>query len=156
MDKRRIGTFLVGGAAGVIAGILLAPRSGRELRGSISNRAGEARERGRESYFDVGERVQERISRVRDGGSARSTEDETLLGTSAAPEEPPMSEWPPLRDVSRDAPVVDDDPFAGEDESVTEEPSVSRSEELRRKVRETRARLDERRGDSFDGGDDPL
>ncbi|MGI8866522.1 MAG: YtxH domain-containing protein [Rubrobacteraceae bacterium] len=76
IDKQRIRTFLIGGAAGAIAGILLAPRSGRELRGSISNRAGEARERGRESYFDVGERMRERISRTRDGSSSRAPSEE--------------------------------------------------------------------------------
>ncbi|HKZ27325.1 MAG TPA: YtxH domain-containing protein, partial [Rubrobacteraceae bacterium] len=45
VDKQKIGTFVLGGIAGALAGILLAPKSGKELRGSIANRAGEARER---------------------------------------------------------------------------------------------------------------
>src|SRR3712207_2501352 len=53
LDKQRLRTFLLGGAVGILAGILLAPRSGRELRGSIADRAGEARERSRETYFEA-------------------------------------------------------------------------------------------------------
>lgn len=155
MDKQRIRTFLIGGAAGIIAGILIAPRSGRELRGNISNRAGEARERGRERYFDVGERMQERISRARDGGPGRSPEadfeDAATVGESPAP----GGEWPPLRDVSRDAPVAGDDPFAevidADDEAG--ETTAPRSEELRRKIRETRERLDGKREET--GEEDP-
>lgn len=154
MDKQRIRTFLIGGAAGIIAGVLLAPRSGRELRGTISNRAGEARERGRESYFDVGERMRERVSRARDRGFRPSPG-----GESATPENvvgptderiPPRSEWPPLRDVSRDAPPdpVVETPADAPAEAIADVPGESasdearaRSEELRRKVRETRERL---------------
>lgn len=165
MDKQRIRTFLIGGAAGVIAGILLTPRSGRELRGSISNRAGEARERGRERYFDMGERMQERISRARDGSPGRSPGDDEVGFENAATvgESPaPSGEWPPLRDVSRDAPIApppEADPFAdvaGTDEGEINEAPASRSEELRRKVRETRARLDEKRGETVEGEDDTL
>lgn len=165
MDKQRIRTFLIGGAAGIVAGILLAPRSGRELRGNISNRAGEARERGRERYFDVGERMQERISRARDGGPARpANDDEIDFEAVVTVGESPASggEWPPLRDVSRDAPATptpESDPFADvaeTDEGGIYEGPASRSEELRRKVQETRARLDEKRGETVEGEDDTL
>ena len=53
LDKQRLRTFLLGGAAGIVAGILLAPRSGKELRGSVMERAGEARERSRETLFEA-------------------------------------------------------------------------------------------------------
>jgi hypothetical protein len=124
LDKQRLRSFLIGGAAGLLAGILLAPRSGRELRGSIRERAGEARERSRESLFEAQERMQERISEAREGPDQRP---EPAAGPppEASPEMPPR---PLLRDVSH-----------GEEEE--EEPGVERSEELRRKVRETRARL---------------
>jgi gas vesicle protein len=120
LDKQLLRTFLLGGAAGILAGILLAPRSGKELRGSVMERAGEARERGRETLFEARERMQERLSEVREGprpDPARPHPEE------AAPPRPTH-----LRDVSRGV----EDP-AGRD--------AERSEELRRKVRETRARL---------------
>src|SRR3712207_115165 len=89
LDKQRLRTFLLGGAAGILAGILLAPRSGRELRGSVRERAGEARERGRETLFEARERMQERLSEAREGTQQRAPEDA-----------PPRR--PPLRDVSRE------------------------------------------------------
>jgi len=162
IDKQRIRTFLIGGAAGAIAGILLAPRSGRELRGSISNRAGEARERGRESYFDVGERMRERISRTRDGSPSRTpSEEEAKFESAATVGKSPDNEelWPPLRDVSRHAPVPPaSDPFAEtdyEEEVIAEETPSARSEVLRRRIRETRERLGERRGQPDGGEEDP-
>ncbi len=159
IDKQRIRTFLIGGAAGAIAGILLAPRSGRELRGSISNRAGEARERGRESYFDVGERMRERISRTRDGSPSRApSEEETKFEPTATVGESPDNEglWPPLRDVSQDAPASD--PFAEtdyEEEATAEETPSARSDELRRRIQETRERLGKHRSDPGGGEEDP-
>ena len=120
LDKQRLRTFLLGGAAGILAGILLAPRSGRELRGSVMERAGEARERGRETLFEAQERMQERLSEVREGSQQRPPESPGPHPEDAAPRRPH------LRDVSRE----------GEGEEY-----AGRSEELRRKVRETRARL---------------
>jgi YtxH-like protein len=148
LDKQRLATFVLGGLAGALAGILFAPRSGKELRGSIASRAGEARERGRETYFEAQERVQERFSEARERpfslGEARTEEagaeplpklgptapepmlnSETLTGTPSEPL--------PLRDVSWDAPR----PASGE------EPGP---EEIRRRIRETRSRLRERLG----------
>ena len=136
MDRARLRTFLLGGAAGLLAGVLLAPRSGRELRGSLTDRAGEARERGRESYFETREGMRERRAALLEGRGrpadpAREAPEET---TAAAPR-------PRLRDVSGDP----DEPFEGPGEA-------DRSEELRRKVRETRERL---RGKQQDLGRDP-
>jgi gas vesicle protein len=142
LDKQRLKSFLLGGAAGILAGILLAPRSGRELRGSIRDRAGEARERSRESLFEAQERMQERLSEAREDPNRRQeTEPTAGVGRTEATTTPPSR--PFLRDVSQDASPEE---ISGRD--------AERSEELRRKVRETRARLrenlDRPRGD---GGD---
>src|ERR687898_1248811 len=100
LDRQRLRSFLLGGAAGLLAGILLAPRSGRELRGSIRERAGEARERSRESLFEAQERMQERLSETREGPNRRP---------EAEPADPDRAQTPSgtqprpfLRDVSRD------------------------------------------------------
>ena len=152
MDQRRLRTFLIGGAVGALAGILLAPRSGRELRGSIANRAGEARERSRESYFQAQERMQERLASAREGTPrTHDLKNEPFAGpANAAPEAEPEAEpetaapRAPLRDVSWDARQGTSD----------EETSVEAGEDrldLRQRVRETRerlrARLDEGRDD---------
>jgi gas vesicle protein len=121
LDKQRLRTFLLGGAAGILVGILLAPRSGKELRGSVVERAGEARERSRETLFEARERMQERLSEVREGPHPDP------LGPR--PEDATTPRRSHLRDVSRGA----------EEEPVGRD--AERSEELRRKVRETRARL---------------
>ena len=130
LDKQRLRTFLLGGAAGILAGILLAPRSGRELRGSIMERAGEARERGRETLFEAQERMQERLAEAREGSPRRAAE----FPDSRAEDTP---QQPRLRDVSRD---------------VEESEPAELSEDLRKKVRETRARLREK----LDGKDGDL
>jgi gas vesicle protein len=136
LDKQKLRTFVLGGMAGALAGVLLAPRSGKELRGSISNRAGEARERGRETYFEAQERMQERFSGAREHipretGPARESVVEKLPRLSSDIEE--VSPDPPLlRDVSRDMPR----PSPGED-----------PEELRRRIQEARLRLRARLGE---------
>ena len=148
LDKRKLGTFVLGGIAGALAGILLAPKSGKELRGSITSRAGEARERSRETYFEAQERVQERIAEVRER-SPRSEYPHPVPGDTTdplpkveraapepivdpdspgqAPAETPSGP-PPLRDVSWD-------PTRPE---LGEKPDP---EEVRRRIRETRSRL---------------
>jgi gas vesicle protein len=128
LNKQRLRTFLLGGAAGILAGILLAPRSGKELRGSVMERAGEARERGRETLFEARERMQERLSEAREGVHPDPS--------GPPPEGATMPQRSHLRDVSRG---VEEEPVGRE-----------RSEELRRKVRETRARLKERLDGSRD------
>ncbi len=125
MDRARLRTFLLGGAAGLLAGVLIAPRSGRELRGSITDRAGEARERGRESFFETREGMRERRSALLE---RRGRQADPPHG--APPEESPEAA-PRLRDVSHD-------PGATVEGSPT---GAERSEELRKKVRETRERL---------------
>jgi gas vesicle protein len=127
LDRQRLRTFVLGGAVGAILGILLAPRSGKELRGSLANRAGEARERGRETYFDAQEQMRERMAEVREGPRGRP--EAVDLGASSPASGEAGAQRPYLRDVSRDV----------GSEAVDE--SAERSEELRRKVRETRERL---------------
>ncbi len=129
MDRARLRTFLLGGAAGLLAGVLIAPRSGRELRGSITDRAGEARERGRESFFETREGMRERRSALleRRGGQADPPR-------GAPPEESPEAA-PRLRDVSHDPGATVEAPAEGVPTGA------ERSEELRKKVRETRERL---------------
>ena len=138
LDKQRLRTFVLGGAVGALAGILLAPKTGKELRGSIASRAGEARERSRETYFEAQERMHERVSKARErpfSSNETRTEEAAAEGRptlgAGAPEpifdpEPP-AEASPLRDVSWEAPRR---PASGED-----------PEELRRRIRETRSRL---------------
>jgi gas vesicle protein len=134
VDKQRLRTFVLGGAVGALVGILLAPRSGRELRGSLANRAGEARERSRERYFGAQEQMRDRLAEAREGSRKPPPDVANLGGPTPAEEEPDMPR-PRLRDVSRD--VVDDAEESADEESADEE----RSEELRRKVKETRERL---------------
>ena len=155
LDRSKLRTFVLGGLVGVAAGILLSPRSGKELRGSIANRAGEARERGRETYFEAQERARERLAEARDRPPPRyNALEDTLSPLPAEPrprlvdplgeplgplaEEPVadkrVSTPPPLRDVSGETPPVsDEDPEA-----------------LRRRIREARSRLRER----LDGPED--
>ena len=129
LDRQRLRTFVLGGAVGALVGILLAPRSGKELRGSLANRAGEARERGRETYFDAQEQMRERLAEVREG--SRQRPEVVDLGDSSPASGEVEAQRPYLRDVSRDI-----EPEAGEEIADAE-----RSEQLRRKVRETRERL---------------
>jgi gas vesicle protein len=130
LDRQRLRTFVLGGAVGALVGILLAPRSGKELRGSLANRAGEARERGRETYFDAQEQMRERLAEVREGSRGRP--EVVDLGDSSPAAKKTATPRPYLRDVSRDVePEVVDGTIA----------DAERSEQLRRKVRETRERL---------------
>jgi gas vesicle protein len=138
VDKQRLRTFVLGGAMGALVGILLAPRSGRELRGSLANRAGEARERGRERYFGAQEQMRDRLAGAREG-SRQGRQEVADLGGSPASEEETEVPRPHLRDVSRD---VSRDVVGGVEENTDEE----RSDELRRKVKETRERLRGREG----------
>jgi gas vesicle protein len=136
LDKQRLRTFILGGAVGALVGILLAPRSGRELRGSLANRAGEARERGRETYFEAQEQMRERLAEVREGPrqqGSRQPSETVDLGDPAG--EAQEAQRPYLRDVSRDSEAVGEGAGPGDDRDA------ERSEELRRKVRETRERL---------------
>ncbi len=153
VDKQRLGTFVLGGAVGALVGVLLAPRSGRELRGSIADRAGEARDRSRESYFETQERLRERLAGMGEEDPRQPVSSEEIpVGPSSGPEQEISSEpgsagprLQGLRDVSRE---TRKEP-AGQQKD--DQPTDDRSEELRRKVRETRDRL-RRRAKNPGGG----
>ena len=144
LDKGKLRTFVLGGIAGAAVGILLSPKSGKELRGSIASRAGEARERGRETYFEAQELARERLAEARDRPPSvpRTDESGTAPEGTLSPQplpnlgggvEGPAAGPPPLRDVSRGAPGDPPGPPRGD----------SDQEELRRRIRETRSRLRE-------------
>jgi gas vesicle protein len=133
LDKQRFGTFVLGGVVGALAGILLTPKSGRELRGSIASRADEARERGRETYFEAQERMQERIAEAREGSPRRERTRPTRAVTDSLPklgsDEPEASpDSPLLHDVAREVPR----PTSGEGADP---------EEIRQQIQETSSRL---------------
>lgn len=177
LDKQNLKTFVLGGLAGAIAGILLTPRSGQELRGTIASRAGEARERGRETIFEAREKAQERFSGKGETYHQASPdpfseepfveeivetdpppESETVVGRTSSgaiplPGDSTLSR-PPLRDVSRDVPQ--DTTRDPRDPRDREAPGASgagafgeatdeNTEDLRRRIEETRARLRRRR-----------
>jgi gas vesicle protein len=144
VDRARLRTFLLGGAAGLLAGVLIAPRSGRELRGSLTDRAGEARERGRESFFETREEMRERRSALLDRRGRPADPPR-----QSAPEAPPVAA-PRLRDVSHDPDATVEAPAEDPVEELAT--GAERSEELRKKVRETRERL---RGKQQDLGREP-
>lgn len=145
MDRQKLGTFVLGGVAGAVAGILAAPRSGRETRGSILDRAGEARERSRESYFEARERARERRSGRGGPFSASDEAPEMTLGDTpgedASPEESP-EEPETLREHG--APLRAVPP---EEETASSEDQ----EGLRRRIERTRRRL---RGRPQSGADE--
>ena len=154
LDKQRLRTFVLGGIAGALAGILFAPRSGKELRGSIASRAGEARERGRESYFEAQERMQERVFSARErssfGGEARTGETgdplsklEPVVLEPVLDPEPPVEE-PLIGAPARTSPLDDPPPLHDVSRNASRAPSGENPdpEELRRRIREIRARLD--------------
>ena len=154
LDKQRLRTFVLGGVVGALAGILLAPRSGKELRGSIASRADEARERGRETYFEAQERMQERVFSARErsssGGEARTREpSDPLPKLESVVPEPVLDPEPLLEEPLIGAPARTSPP--GDRPSLYDvSPNASRApvgenpdpEELRRRIREIRARLD--------------
>ncbi|HZB81413.1 MAG TPA: YtxH domain-containing protein [Rubrobacteraceae bacterium] len=142
LDKQKIGTFLLGGVAGALAGILLAPKSGKEFRNSVASRAGEARERGRETYFEAQERAQEHMARARE----RSLRfEETRIEEAIVETLPKFGADTPDSSIGSEAPAETPVDLA----SVWDTKNVPRllsgeaqsPEELRRRVQETRARL---------------
>lgn len=163
MDRHRaekIGTFILGGVVGAVTGILIAPRSGRELRGAVSSRAGEARERGREGYFEARERARERLAGMQEPRPAKEDAVEMPLGETfpdeavpagSAPEEP-EEPAPGLRAVPRQEDREEPGDSGETGESGAAPGEREDPEALRRRVRQTRERLRSRR--SGDSGED--
>lgn len=83
-DGRRwgsLGAFLLGAAAGGLAGLLLAPMSGRELRGRISEEARKARDEAaemarktQETATEVVRKTQEKATEMAGNAQARARE----------------------------------------------------------------------------------
>lgn len=154
MDRQKIeraGTFILGGVAGAVFGVLISPRSGREVRGSMSSRAGEARDRGRESYFEARERARERLAAMRESRALRDT-GEIIVG-EPAPEEPLVADPGPIEPETRPGlravPPEESGEYAkseaGEGEKTREDrdrlEASEASEALRRRISKTRERL---------------
>jgi hypothetical protein len=159
LDRQRVRTFLLGGLAGVVAGLLFAPRSGRETRGSLYTGAGTARERGRETLFETRERLEERLAarryRLPEGGRAPVTPRAAAPGGAQAPDDPQAAP-PETRPHLHEVPPRD--PGAGEDAAARGEmmpDEAADPEELRRRISQTRSRLRERlRRDGPAGGEE--
>jgi len=161
LDRQRVRTFLLGGLAGVVAGLLFAPRSGRETRGSLYTGAGTARERGRETLFETRERLEERLAarryRLPEGGRAPVTPRAAAPGGAQAPDDPqaaPPEIHPHLREVPpRGDPAAGEGVAAAQGETMPNE--AADPEELRRRISQTRSRLRERlRRDGPAGGEE--
>ena len=101
LDKQRLRTFVLGGAVGALVGILLAPRSGKELRGSLANRAGEARERSRETYFGAQEQMRDRLAEAREGSRKPRPDVANLGGPSPLGGRTRYAQAPPQGRVQR-------------------------------------------------------
>ncbi|AHY45934.1 YtxH-like protein [Rubrobacter radiotolerans] len=145
MDKKRLGSFIVGGLVGAIAGVLFAPKSGRETRGNLADRAGEARQRSEETYFEARERLRERVSANREA-HLRAENAPTASPGGARPSSPEPDERGPEpgttgEERAGEKPVLRDVSFGREKDVPGPSGAGDRPEELRRKVRETRERL---------------
>ena len=57
--------FLIGGVLGALAGILFAPKSGKELRSDIEEKGSEVIKDGKEIYSDASARVKEIIEEAK-------------------------------------------------------------------------------------------
>ncbi|MCD9025985.1 YtxH domain-containing protein [Cohnella silvisoli] len=76
---------LIGGVIGAVAALLLAPKSGRELRGDIRDRYTDMQDRTKRMLTDVGNRTQEMAKQV--GQQASGILDKTRSAVSTAKEE---------------------------------------------------------------------
>jgi gas vesicle protein len=76
---------LIGGVLGATAALLLAPKSGRELRGDIRNRYSDMQDQTKQILSDVGSKTQEIAKQM--GSHASGIMDKTRSAVSAAKEE---------------------------------------------------------------------
>jgi gas vesicle protein len=68
--------LLIGGALGVLAGILFAPKSGNELRSDIKEKGSEVLKDGKEIYADASTKAKEIIGEVKHQAKALKKEAE--------------------------------------------------------------------------------
>jgi gas vesicle protein len=57
--------FLIGGVLGALAGILLAPKSGKELRSELKEKGSEVLKEGKEIYADASTKAKEIIDEAK-------------------------------------------------------------------------------------------
>jgi gas vesicle protein len=76
---------LIGGVIGATAALLLAPKSGRELRGDIRDKYASVQDRTKRLMTDAGHKTQEIAAQV--GQTASGIMDKTRSALSAAKEE---------------------------------------------------------------------
>jgi gas vesicle protein len=57
--------LLIGGALGALAGILFAPKSGKELRSELKEKGNEVLKEGKEIYTDAGMKAKEIIAEAK-------------------------------------------------------------------------------------------
>lgn len=95
---------LIGSALGAAAALLLAPKSGRELRGDIRDRYVDVQDRTKQILTDAGNKTQEMAKQI--GQQAASILDKTRSAVSAVKEE--VHSW---KDDSKDEPAKEDTQF---------------------------------------------
>jgi gas vesicle protein len=71
--------FLMGGALGALAGIFLAPKSGKRLRADLRNKGSEAVDDTKEMYADVSTKAKEIIEEAEHQAEALKKEAERYL-----------------------------------------------------------------------------
>lgn len=76
---------LIGGVVGAAAALLLAPKSGRELRGDLRERYTSAHDRTKQMLTDAGQKTQEIAKKV--GQQASNIVDATRSAISSAKDE---------------------------------------------------------------------
>ncbi|BBI35297.1 YtxH domain-containing protein [Cohnella abietis] len=76
---------LIGGVIGAAAALLLAPKSGRELRGDIRDRYTDVQDRTKQMIADASNKTQEMVKQV--GQQASNVVDKTRSAVATAKEE---------------------------------------------------------------------
>lgn len=79
--------FIVGGALGAIAGILLAPKSGKETREMLANSAREAASKADETVKEIQSKADNVVEEMQRKGEEIREKLQNLLDKSGKPEE---------------------------------------------------------------------
>lgn len=74
--------FIVGGALGALAGILLAPTSGEETRKLISEKSSEVKSKAEESIHDIKSRTETIVDEIQQKGDELLNKVQSLLPSS--------------------------------------------------------------------------
>ncbi|MFD0673997.1 YtxH domain-containing protein [Cohnella sp. GCM10027633] len=84
-NKGTMKGVLIGGIVGAAAALLLAPKSGKELRGDIKDKYGSVHERASQLVKETGRKTQELAKQV--GDQASNIADKTRSAITAAKDE---------------------------------------------------------------------